>query len=139
MVDLPSGLPALEEVGLEGNLRPVQVTGCHRILHRLHPRATEVPEGEELTYHEDLNLYWYEVDPENYIEYYNYQIDYLNRKLLNTIDQILVNSKRPLVIIIQSDHGDERYLDRDAPTKKGINVRSGILNAIYYSDQDSYL
>jgi hypothetical protein len=93
-------------------------------------------EGEELTYHEDLNLYWYEVDPENYIEYYNYQIDYLNGAALNTIDQILANSKRPLVIIIQSDHGDERYLDRDAPTKKGITVRSGILNAIYYSDQD---
>ena len=93
------------------------------------------PEGEELSYHENLNIYWYEVEPENYIEYYNYQIDYVNQALLNTIDLILTNSKKPVVIVLQSDHGDEKFLDRDAPTTQGINVRSAIINAIYFSDQ----
>ncbi|MGB2963164.1 MAG: hypothetical protein WBB69_04180 [Anaerolineales bacterium] len=94
------------------------------------------PGGEELSYHENLNIYWYEVEPENYIEYYNYQIDYINQALLDTIDLILTNSKKPVVIVLQSDHGDEKFLDRDAPTTQGINVRSAIINAIYFSDQN---
>jgi len=93
------------------------------------------PDGEELTYHENLNLYWYEVEPENYVEYYTYQIDYLNQAVLDTIDAILRDSKRPVVIVLQSDHGDERFLDRDAPTTLGVSVRSAILNAVYFSDQ----
>lgn len=93
------------------------------------------PDGVELSYHENLNLYWYEVEPENYIEYYTYQIDYLNHIVLDTIDMILTNSKKPVVIILQSDHGDEKFLDRDEPTTQGISVRSAILNAIYFSDQ----
>ena len=93
------------------------------------------PEGEELKYHKNINLYWYEVEQDNYIKYYNYQIDYLNKKILDTIDTILANSKKPVVIVLQADHGDEKYLDRDAPTSQGINVRSAIFNAIYFSDQ----
>jgi len=94
------------------------------------------PGGEELNYHENPNLYWYELEPENYIEYYNYQIDYLNKAVLDTIDKILMNSEKPVVIILQSDHGDEKYLDRNAPTTQGVSVRSAILNAIYFSDQN---
>ena len=92
------------------------------------------PDGAELTYHGYQNLYWYEVPQENYEEYYIYQIEYLNRALLITIDQILSDSNKPVVIILQADHGDEKYLDRNAPTKQGIEVRSAILNAVYFSD-----
>jgi hypothetical protein len=48
---------------------------------------------------------------------------------------ILTNSNKPVVIVLQSDHGDEKFLDWDAPTSQGVSVRSAILNAIYYSDQ----
>ena len=92
------------------------------------------PEGEELTYHGDQNLYWYEVPQADYPEYYGYQIEYLNSALLDTVDQILAASTKPVVIVIQGDHGDELYLDRENPTKEGIEVRSAILNAIYFSD-----
>jgi len=92
------------------------------------------PDGEELRYRENQNLYWYQIEPQNYNEYYAYQIDYLNQAILETIDEILENSSRPVVIILQSDHGDGKYLDRDKPTTKGVEVRSAILNAIYYSD-----
>ena len=92
------------------------------------------PDGEEIHYHEDLNLYWYEVEPENYIEYYRYQLDYLNQAVLKAIDHILANTVKPTIIILQSDHGDEKFIDWDTPSSKGVNIRSAIFNAIYYSD-----
>jgi hypothetical protein len=92
------------------------------------------PGGEELKYHENVNLFWYEVEPEQYIEYYTYQIEYLNQAILRTIDTILAESEKPVVIVLQADHGDEKFLDWEAPTAQGVNVRSAILNAIYYSD-----
>ncbi len=92
------------------------------------------PDGEELQYHENVNLYWYEVEPESYIEYYTYQIDFLNQAVLDTVDQILTDTVKPVIIILQSDHGDEKYIDWDAPTAQGVNIRSAILNAIYFSD-----
>lgn len=93
------------------------------------------PGGEELQYHGDLNLYWYEVEPDNYAQYYAFQIDYLNQSVLQMIDTILEVSEKPVVIILQSDHGDELMLDWDKPTTLGVSTRSAILNAIYYSDQ----
>ena len=92
------------------------------------------PEGAELTYQGNQNLYWYEVPQEDYPEFYGYQIEYLNAALLNTIDQILTKSTKQVVIVLQADHGDEFFLDRDHPTKEGVEVRSAILNAIYFSD-----
>jgi hypothetical protein len=92
------------------------------------------PGGEELKYHGKTNLFWYEVEPEDYVDYYGYQIDYLNRTMLQTIDRILAGARRPLVIILQSDHGDEHFLNWDAPTAQGVNARSAILNAFFFSD-----
>ncbi len=92
------------------------------------------PGGEELQYHQNLNLYWYEVEPENYIEYYNYQLDYLNQAVLDAVDEILAASGGPVVIVVQSDHGDSKFIDFDEPTSAGVDARSAILNAIYYSD-----
>jgi len=93
------------------------------------------PDGEELNYHENLSLYWYEVEPEDYLETYAYQVDTLNRSVLRTIDSILEISERPVVIVLQADHGDDWFLDWDAPTAQGVNARSAILNAIYFSDR----
>jgi hypothetical protein len=93
------------------------------------------PDGEELKYHENPDLYWFEMPPEDGAKYYTYQIDYLNREILNTIDAILTESDRPVVIILQSDHGIGAYLDWDAPTAQGVDVRSAILDAVYFSDR----
>ena len=94
------------------------------------------PGGEELQYHQNLNLYWYEIEPENYIEYYNYQLDYLNQAVLDAVDEILAASVLPVVIVVQSDHGDRKLLDFNEPTTAGVDARSAILYAIYYSDGD---
>jgi hypothetical protein len=92
------------------------------------------PGAEELRYREDMTQYWYEVEPDTYPQYYAYQLEYLNHAVLQTIDRILENSKKPVVIILQADHGDEFMLDWDEPTALGVGTRSAILNAIYYSD-----
>jgi hypothetical protein len=92
------------------------------------------PDGAELTYQAGMNFYWYEPPPENYIEYYTYQIDYLNRAVLESIDAILSRSHGPVVIILQGDHGDDHYVDWIAPDARGVNARTAILNAIYFSD-----
>ena len=93
------------------------------------------PDGEELKYHENLNIYWYEVEPDNYLEYYGYQIDYINQSILQSIDKLLSESLKPVVIILQSDHGDGFFLDWAAPTDQGVSVRTAIFNAIYFSDR----
>ena len=92
------------------------------------------PEGEPLQFSGDMNFYWYEVEQEDYPQNYVYQIEYLNRSVLQTIDRIQDSSEKPVVIILQSDHGDELLLDWDNPTAVGVGARSAILNAIYYSD-----
>lgn len=92
--------------------------------------------GEELRYHENVNLYWYEVEPTNYVEFYNYQLDYLNLAVLEAIDQILAETSKPVVIILQSDHGDDHFIDWDVPSAGGVSARSAILNAIYFSDEE---
>lgn len=94
------------------------------------------PDRTELTYDPEINFYWYQPAPENYVQYYTYQIDYLNEMVLQTIDAILAASKRPTVIILQSDHGDDHYLNWNAIDAHGVDARSAILNAIYFSDGD---
>jgi hypothetical protein len=92
------------------------------------------PGEEELDYHNNPELYWYEVEPEDYTRLYNYQVDYLNQVVLEAIDEVLEKTDKPLVIVLQSDHGDDRFLDWTEPTSDGVHVRSAILNSIYYSD-----
>lgn len=94
------------------------------------------PDGAELKYSEKMNFYWYEPTPEDYIDQYGYQVEYLNREVLDTIDRIQSSSAKPYVIILQSDHGDDKYLDWKDPDLTGVNIRSSILNAVYFSDLD---
>ncbi len=93
------------------------------------------PSGETLQYHGDPTVNWFLVRPDKYVEYYGYQLDYLNRSILETIDRIQQSSTGPVVIILQSDHGDDFLLDWKNPTARGVAARSGILNAIYFSDR----
>lgn len=94
------------------------------------------PSGEDLLYQEGLNLYWYEPAPEDYFKKYIDQIKTLNGLILQTIDTIQGKSSKPYVIILQSDHGDDKFLSWSQPDAEGVTARSAILNAIYYSDED---
>ena len=63
-------------------------------------------------------------------DYWN-QLQYVSKKLMNFIDLLLSNSKRPPVIIVQSDHGP---WIKDSNPESVYNARSRILNAYYVPD-----
>lgn len=58
-------------------------------------------------------------DPESYIKGYRDQVNYLNQRILELVDEILSRTQEPPVIIIQGDHGAD------------IGGRMTILNAYY--------
>ncbi len=92
--------------------------------------------GYALSYDNNVTLYWYEISPEEYVPLYGYQIEFLNKRLITAIDQILQKSSIPPIIILQSDHGDDHYLDWKSPDALGVAVRTAILYAVYYPDQN---
>lgn len=84
---------------------------------------------------------WYTIeegrDAEAYkIEYIN-QLQFINQKMIATIDTILKNTNRNAIIIIQGDHGPSAGL---CCTQKiegnDFCERMGILNAFYFPDKN---
>jgi hypothetical protein len=59
---------------------------------------------------------------------YREQVQFLNRRLRQTLDQIIEQSDTPPIIVIQGDHGPEEGSSSD---------RMSILNALYFGDQAS--
>jgi len=66
-----------------------------------------------------------------YIEGYNGQLTFVNKKMKMVIDDIISNSKTPPVIILQSDHGPSSMVDLTDPEKSNLKERMSIFNAIY--------
>jgi len=71
-----------------------------------------------------------------YKEGYKNQIIYLQKNLLSLVENIKKNSTQPFVIILQGDHGSGMFFDHDNLENSDIKERLGILNAIYFSDED---
>jgi hypothetical protein len=94
-------------------------------------------EGKPLAYGSGNSIDWYAPAPEDYIQQYDYQVQYLNTRILDMIDQIQSRADRPTVILIQSDHGDDHYLNWLEMDAKGVDLRSSILDAVYYSDGET--
>ncbi|MBS3116241.1 hypothetical protein J4421_01465 [Candidatus Woesearchaeota archaeon] len=72
-------------------------------------------------------------DLKGYVE----QLKFINKKTLQSVDAILKKSKRPVLIIIQGDHGfitDPQWTKH--PTQKNVDGRASILNAYYFYDQN---
>lgn len=76
-------------------------------------------------------------DPEQYQQHYNQQIQFVNNKILATIDTILQNSSRPPIIILQADHGTALLSDVALLEKTCIRERFSILNAYYLPEGDT--
>jgi len=70
-------------------------------------------------------------DKENYARAYLDQLIYINKRVLQTVDEILRNSVNPPVIILQSDHGPASQLDWNNPTGPALRERMAILNAVH--------
>ncbi len=76
------------------------------------------------------------VNPAIFAEGYRGQAVYMTRRVEEVIDGILENSPRPPIIILQSDHGSELYLDHDRADNTDMNERMSILNAYYFPNKD---
>lgn len=62
---------------------------------------------------------------------YRDQLIYITKRLEETITAIQSRSSRPVVIILQSDHGSKREVDWDNPTDHALSVARSIVNAYY--------
>jgi succinate dehydrogenase hydrophobic anchor subunit len=70
---------------------------------------------------------------EAYKQGYLGQVEYLNRRVLATVDSILANSATPPVIILQGDHGPGLLLMLQGDnTETCMWERASILNAYYF-------
>lgn len=70
------------------------------------------------------------VDEEKYID----SIKYANKKILETIDKILANNSKS-IIIIQSDHGYDFGINYENPSEISLKQRFSNLNAVYLPDK----
>jgi hypothetical protein len=71
---------------------------------------------------------------EDYIRGYRDQLQYTNTLILEAIDRLLADQKRPLIIVLQADHGPGSRLDWHDPEASYLPERMGILNAYYAPD-----
>ena len=78
----------------------------------------------------------FSVTPETYRERYVEQVQYLNGRLLRLVDEILARATRPVVILIQSDHGPGSGLDWESAEKSDLRERMSILSAYLLPGSD---
>lgn len=71
-----------------------------------------------------------------YVQAYCDQMVYINRLVLQTIDQILETSEPKPVIILQGDHGTQSHHNWFSVEDSCVKERHAILNAYYFPDGD---
>ena len=78
----------------------------------------------------DDKVEWYRV----YREGYSGQLEYLNKKLVQLVDDILENSETPPIIIFQADHGPGMYVNFSSAEKTCLYERFSPFAAYYLPD-----
>ena len=73
-------------------------------------------------------------DEEFYKQGYIGQVEYLNKRILAVMDDILKKSIRPPVIIIQGDHGPGLLIMHDDTSDSCLWERASILNAYFFPE-----
>ena len=77
---------------------------------------------------------------QTYMDGYTDELTYINKRLIETVEQIIANSETPPVIIIQADHGAHANMvpgDPDPLPVPFYEERFAILNAYYLSNCDT--
>ena len=68
---------------------------------------------------------------QEYIAGYSAQVDFAGELTLQLANRLIQESDRPVVILIQGDHGPGSRLDWEIPERSDLRERMGILNAYY--------
>lgn len=107
--------------------------------HVLSPHTPYVfgPNGEKLVGHDPFSLLDAHPGSEENIPLYTGQVQYLNKLVLNAIDQILENSSVPPIIIIQGDHSSKVFRGEEPDIQTRMQLLFPILNAYYLPDSAS--
>jgi len=71
------------------------------------------------------------VDQNEYRRLYLGQLQYLNELVIDSIDRIMETSARPVVIVVQSDHGPGSQLNWSSTEKSNLHERMAVLSAFY--------
>jgi hypothetical protein len=71
---------------------------------------------------------------EEYIDGYIDQLQYINKLVIEVVDEILETSSSPPIIVIQGDHGPGAYLNWQSMEDSNLKERHGILNAYYFPE-----
>ena len=71
------------------------------------------------------------VDEEGYVN----SIKFINKKIIENVDNILTNNKNS-IIIIQSDHGYDFGINYENPSELNLKQRFSIINSIYMPDEN---
>lgn len=72
---------------------------------------------------------------EEYIDGYTDQLQYINKLVIEVVDEILETSSSPPIIVIQGDHGPGAYLNWQSIEDSNLLERHGILNAYYFPNE----
>jgi hypothetical protein len=73
--------------------------------------------------------------PDEFRAAYRGQTAFVTERIQETIDRVLANSPEPPIIVLQSDHGSELYLDRESVANSDVGERMPILNAYLFPDR----
>ncbi len=79
---------------------------------------------------------WTESFRKNYKYKYTQQLTYTTSLITRTLEKLLANSKKPPIIILQSDHGPSSGLDPDSLANSNAKERMAILNSYYLPGVD---
>lgn len=74
--------------------------------------------------------------PDEYVEGYRGQVEFISREILAVVDEILKNSEKAPIIILQGDHGPGLQFNFDSLANCYFPERMSILNAYYFPDQN---
>jgi hypothetical protein len=92
--------------------------------------------GVPYSFNGRTELFGDQADPQNNIRLYLDQLIYTNARVLDAIDRILERADTPPIIILQGDHGHDTFFDFENPTPEGVDLRSSILNVMFFPDGD---
>jgi hypothetical protein len=79
----------------------------------------------------DGNDFFITGDSEEYIRGYVGQLQYINKRILTVLDQIMANSDQAPIIILQADHGPGLLFDHNNFEKTNQMERMSIFSAYY--------
>ncbi|MDC0358736.1 sulfatase-like hydrolase/transferase [Oligoflexia bacterium] len=68
---------------------------------------------------------------EQYRHYYKEQLIYISKLLKSTVEELVNQKERPIVIVVQADHGPGSDFDQESLQKSNIWERASILSAYH--------